>query len=310
MGVTPWCGAGWHHADVLPPFVAYLRVYEPLEAFPRLRRAGLQRAIENGSLDPVHTGHRERELWLRSQLAVPPRLLPGERADGSAAPEGPADVLVLRRTAAVQGDARPAAVPLVCPLDVRSRSAAALLGFLADDSPVLRTAMLPRAPSATFERARAAMAGSGSAVHTVTSTWTVPLPWFAVVDPASRQVCAVPRPDPARRVCWHAALPAARDRADRACAITRDALGEEGPARILRDLGRWLRHFDEGSVVELDYGGLVQLMDDDLLATDDSAADVHTAVDALEAGDTETVALTYERLHDFWSELAAFEWHG
>ncbi len=41
-----------------------------------------------------------------------------------------------------------------------------------------------------------------------------------------------------------------------------------------------------------------------------SAADVHAAVDALEAGDTEVVALAYERLLVFWSELAAVERHG
>jgi hypothetical protein len=290
---------------VLPPLVAYLRVYEPLAAFPRLRRARLQRAIELGSLDPVHTGHRERELWLRSQLATPRRLLPGEWSDGSAIPEGPADVLVLRMSG------KPAGAPLVCPLEVRSRSAAALLGLLATDPPATRATALTEEPSAAGQRARAAIAALGSgAVHTVSSTWTVPLPWFAVVDPASRQVCAAPRPDPARRVCWHASLPAATSRAERAYEITRSSLGEDGPARVLRDIGRWLRHFDAGSVVELDYGGLVQLMDDELLHTDNSAADVHAAVDALETGDTEAVALAYERLHEYWSELAAFEWNG
>lgn len=287
---------------MLAPFVAYLRVYEPLEAFPASRRAGLARAVAAGSLDPVHSGRRERELWLRSQIVSPRRLLPGERADGSTPAESPADVLVLRTRDQAGGE------PLVCPLDVRARSAAALLGLLAADSPLAHTAVPVGEASTARRMAEAAMATlEVGAVHTVSSTWTVPLPWFAVIDPASRQVSAAARPDPARRVCWHASLPAARERAQRAGEIVRATLGEDGPARVLRDIGRWLGHFHEESVVELDYGGLVQLMDDELLETDTCAADVHAAVDALDAGDTDAVALIYERLHEFWSELAACE---
>jgi hypothetical protein len=50
-------------------------------------------------------------------------------------------------------------------------------------------------------------------------------------------------------------------------------------------------------------------MDDELLVSDTSAADVRGALDALEAGDTDAVALAYERLIEFWSELAAIERH-
>lgn len=291
---------------VQPPFVAYLRVYEPLEAFPLRRRMRLQRAMVAGPLDPTLVGTRERELWLRSQLAVPPRLLPAERADGSPADEGPADLLAL--TEAPAGSGPP---PLVCPLDVRPRSAAMLLGFLASTPPPLRAAMLAIEPSAARARAESVIGALGStAVHVVSSTWTVPLPWFALVDQDARQVSVLPRPDPARRVFWQVPLPQARERAEDAYKVTRRTLGEDGPAEVLRDVGRWLGHFDPGSVLELDYGGLVQLMDDDLLVSDTSAADVHTALDALGAGDTDGVALAYERLLEFWAELASFERHG
>ncbi|MGH4013582.1 MAG: hypothetical protein ACRDSL_06540 [Pseudonocardiaceae bacterium] len=291
---------------VQPPFVAYLRVYEPLGAFSPQRRVRLLRAIAAGPLDPTLAGRRERELWLRSQLATPPRLLPGERADGSPVAEGPADVLALTTAPAGAGP-----TPLVCPLDVRPRCAAMLLGFLTSGAAVLQAAALAVEPSAAWARAESVLASLGStSVHVVSSTWTVPLPWFTLVDQDTRQVSALPRPDPARRVFWQVPLPQARDRAEHAYAVTRRTLGEDGPAGMLREIGHWLGHFDSGSVLELDYGGLVQLMDDELLAADTSAADVHAALDALEAGDTEGVALAYERLLEFWAELAAIERHG
>lgn len=288
-----------------PPFVAYLRVYEPLRAFPAQRRSRLQRAVAAGPLDPWLVGAREREQWLRSQLATPPRLLPGERADGSAAAEGAADVLALTEAPAGAGPA-----PLVCPLDVRPRGAAMLLGFLNSAPAALRAATVGAEPSAAWARAESVIEElGGAAVHMVSSTWTVPLPWFALVDQEARQVWALPRPDPARRVCWQVPLPLARQRAEQAYAVTVRTLGEDGPAAVLRDVGSWLEHFDTGSVVELDYGGLVQLLDDDLLASDTSAADVRAALEALEAEDTDGVALAYERLLEFWSDLASFERH-
>ncbi len=308
--------SGTGHVDatiplVPPPFVAYLRVYQPLSAFDGPVRDRLQAALYAGPLDPVHAGDRERELWLRAQLAVPPRLLPTECADGSPSQALP-DVLLLRPwdVPATPGE-QPAQGPLVCPLDVRVRSAAALLGFLSTASPPMRASALPVRAEAARGRAESVLADvDPGTVHVLSSTWTVPLPWFALVDPAQRRLDATRRPGSRRRVCWRSAISDARTRVSRAHEIVLRNLGEEGPAKVLADTGGWLEDFDAGSAVELDYGGLVQLMDDEALHTDTSAVDVHTAVDALEAGDADKVAHCYERLHDFWSEVAALQGHG
>ena len=74
---------------------------------------------------------------------------------------------------------------------------------------------------------------------------------------------------------------------------------------MLRDTARWLRRFDAGSMVELDYGGLVQLVDDQTLAADTSAEDVAEALKALRAGDAERAMASYRRLRDFWAGRAA-----
>lgn len=295
-----------------PPFVAYLRVYEPLQAFGRQPRARLQRALADGALPVAEVGMREREVWLGTQVATPPRMLPGDRADGTAG-EGPLYVLSLD----------PAEVPgadtsfgvLVCPLDLRTRAAAALVGFLATASPSLVRVALPTGPRAATDavRSKAQTVTSelgSSAVHVVSSTWTVPLPWFTLVEPAARVVDLAPRPDLRRRVCYRATIRDARARAARAHAVVRRSLGDSGPGRVLADTARWLGHFHPESAVELDYGGLVQLMDNESVHADTSVQDVHAAIDGLEQGAAEQVAEHYARLRDFWMEFAAHERFG
>jgi hypothetical protein len=151
---------------------------------------------------------------------------------------------------------------------------------------------------------------NAGAVHVVSTTWTVPLPWFALVDPDTRRIVLAPQNDPARQVSWRVAMADARRRVARAHTIVKRSIGENGPARVLADTGRWLENFHPHSAVELDYGGLVQLVEDKDLLEDTSAQDVNAIIDALEAGDSEEVALRYESLREFWSQLGLRERHG
>lgn len=299
---------------VPPPFVAYLRVYEPLRAFEPAPRARLRRALAKGALPASQAGARERDVWLRTQVAAPPHMLPG---DGAAGPNGgPLYVLSLDPADVPGADANARLGPLVCPLDLRTRAAAALVGFLATASPSLVRVALPVGPRGAAEallRTRAQTLGNelgSSAVHVMSSTWTVPLPWFALVDPDARVVVARPRPDPERRVCWRSTMTDARERAIRAHSVVQRAFGDSDPTRVLAETARWLSHFHPASAVELDYGGLVQLMDDEMLLTDTSAHDVRASLEAMERGETQLVKENYEKLRDFWLELAAYERFG
>ncbi|ANZ37358.1 hypothetical protein BBK82_16125 [Lentzea guizhouensis] len=284
------------------PFVAYLRVYEPLSVLDAPLAVKVRKALEAGPIPRSEVGDRERELWLRSQLAK--KLLPG----GSHF-----EVMTISPAEVPTSDAaRVGPGPLVCPLDLRARSAAALVGFLASAQPVLQDAALSIAPETVRARASAVMAElSAGAVHVISTTWTVPLPWFAMVDPAQRRVVlASAQDDPERQVSWRVAMADARRRVARALKVVKTALGDDGPAKVLADTGRWLEHFHPHSAVELDYGGLVQLVNDKDLLEDSSATDVNAIVDALETGDAEEVALRYESLREFWGELARRERHG
>jgi len=283
------------------PFVAYLRVYEPLSVLDAPLASKVEKALEEGPVPRSEVGDRERELWLRSQLGR--KLLPGESFDVMTI--SPAEVPTSEAARVGPG-------PLVCPLDLRARSAAALVGFLATAPPILQDAALDLSPETVRARASSVMAElSAGAVHVISTTWTVPLPWFALVDPAQRRVVlASAQDDPERQVSWRVAMADARRRVARALKVVKGSLGEDGPAKILSDTGRWLEHFHPHSAVELDYGGLVQLLEDKDLLEDTSAADVNAIVDALEADDAEEVALRYETLREFWGELARRERHG
>jgi hypothetical protein len=295
--------------DVPRPFVAYLRVYEPLSVFDAAFTGLVAEDSDSAPLSRSAVGERERELWLRSQLTSPARLLPGELADGTPAPAVLRDALVLDPADVPASEtATVGPGPLVCPLDMRPRSAAALAGFLTTTKPVLRAAMFEQTPERLRGHVTDVMADTvQGAVHMVSSTWTVPLPWFALVNPADRLLVLAPMDDPDRQVCWRSAMADVRRRVARAHSVTKDAIGEDGPTAILRDTGRWLENFHPHSAVELDYGGLVQLLDDATLEADTSAEDVHAIVDAMEAGNAEEVATRYDRLRAFWADPAARE---
>ncbi|APU17828.1 hypothetical protein UA74_29180 [Actinoalloteichus fjordicus] len=314
----------WHDFRVPRPFVAYLRVYEPLSSFDATSRDRLERALRAGPVAPSVVADREREVWLRTQLASPTRLFPGDGVPAGRRLEGLTDVLVIRPEDVVSLDAPGADTGstvagddeesstahdlLVCPLDIRARAAAGMVGFLSTASPPLLAEALPMAPDAVRSRAAAVVAEmAGGAVHVVSSTWSVPLPWFSLVDPAARRLVLAPLDDPERRVSWRVPLADARRRAEHAHGVVRESIGPEGPAALLRDTGRWLDHFHPGSALELDYGGLVQLMDDEELSEDTSAQDVHRMVEAFEEGEAAVIAELYEKLRDFWAEVASRE---
>jgi hypothetical protein len=273
-------------AMVPAPFLSYLRVYEPLRAFEGSAGARVRAALARGPLPPERAGRYERELCLRAQLGA--RLLPGNGGNG----QGGSEVLVL---GGASGE------PLVCPLDTRARAAAALLGFLGDEAPLLRRSALPVPETIARRRAEAAVAElGGGAPHVVSANWTVPLPWFALVDPEERQL----RIDGRRRVWWRVPMGRALARAAQAERIVRDGLGDSGPADVLAETAAWLTQFDRASVVELDYGGVVELVDDEALRNDDSADQVRDALQALREGDTAAARASYDRLREFWAAVA------
>ncbi|MBK1784837.1 hypothetical protein [Prauserella cavernicola] len=298
---------------MLRPFVAYLRVYEPLSAFGEPPDEQLLRAAEAAKLTRASAGEREHLLWLKSQISVPPRLLPAELPSGEAAPSAKTDVLVLDPSEVpTAGSAVVGPGPLVCPLELRVRSAAALVGFLGEATPALRAAVLDAA-DATEEtlrtRANSALRDLHTGtMHMLSTTWTVPLPWFSLIEPDERRlVLGDGMHDPRRELSWRTAMTDALRRVAEAEELVQETLGDSGPTQILAETGRWLSNFHPASAVELDYGGLVQLIEDPILESDTSAEEVHSILEALRGGAVEEIAELFQTLRDYWGDLAARE---
>ncbi|KMS90611.1 hypothetical protein [Prauserella rugosa] len=292
---------------MLRPFVAYLRVYEPLSAFGEPPDERLARAVEEAALERPDAGEREMVMWLKSQATATPRVLPKEL---SSLP----DVLVLdpeKVPTSASSEVGPG--PLVCPLEIRPRSAAALVGFLGEAHPALRGAVVDAigAPEDRIKsRANSALRDLyGTSMHVLSTTWTVPLPWFSLVDPRQfRLELGSGQHDPKRELSWRTPMTDALRRVAEAEELVGNALGEDaGPVQILGETHRWLTNFHPASAVELDYGGLVQLIDDPTLESDTSADEVHMLLEALRNGDVDEVGEIFQTLRDYWGELAARE---
>ena len=148
----------------------------------------------------------------------------------------------------------------------------------------------------------AAHAGAGGEVRlfTRTATWQVPLAWFVLFDGTERDL----RLDGERALRYRTRMGAARRRCARGLRTAREHLGDVDVVDDLEQVGRWLEDFDPRSLVELDYGGLVDLLDDRSLRGDDSASDVAHGLAALAEGDATSAAAAYQRLATRWQRLA------
>jgi hypothetical protein len=147
------------------------------------------------------------------------------------------------------------------------------------------------------------------------STWSIPLPWFALFEPEERRLVlgerraagAPPQTGLDRALVYLTAMSRARRRAARGLHVVRRVF-DDGPAvEALDELGRWLEEFHPHSLVELDYGGLVHLMDDEALSADDSVGDIAAALDDLSRGDAASAGARYEDITGRWRLIAALE---
>jgi hypothetical protein len=270
---------------VPPPYVAHLRVYEPLAAFPGAEQERWRRYAADGSAPGRHTGALlERAAATRALIAL---RLP---ADGE---------LEHAYVAAVDG------VTVVCPWALRERMAEAAVDATDGVSPVLAEALVPPALRAEAEGVVALRrsAGEEPRTHVQSATWGVPVRWFALFDDDERTLVLR---DGARSLTYRTEMSRARRRAARALSVLRRSLGEGvGVVVAVEVMARWLEDFHPRSLVELDYGGLVGLLDDDALREDHSAADVAATLAALGAGDGTGAGRAYERVLSRWRET---EW--
>ena len=293
-------------------YVAQLRVYEPLAAFSDRERRRWEAYAACGTAPAREQGPLlEHEAGLRALVGRAPALLP----------ELPEHAYVTR----VDG------VTLVCPWRTRLRAEEALLDFRSGLPDELADAFLPPAVAqlAQEQLDRDVREHPDRRAHVLNSSWQVPLRWFVLVDPVERSVSrgapgsapGVPSgaasrtggPPPGgplttgRWLVYRTPMSQARRRLARALSVLRGAL-DEGPVTAgVAELGRWLEEFHPQSLVELDYGGLVHLLDDAELSADESARDIARALAALAEGRGEQAGAAYARATARMKALQAVE---
>nr|AAA62387.1 ORF1 [Streptomyces fradiae] len=270
-------------SSLFVPYAAYLRVYEPLAAFPEPERSHWYRYA--GRADPP-TAQDELRRSLVDLLPTPPVAVPVHES-------GDAFVAV------VDG------VTCVCPWRTRLRGWEALeaLPELLP-APVLDAALpqvVRRQAADDHERWRERNPDARPWIRT--ATWHVPVRWFALFTAGEREyVQRSGEGEKAERpvLRYRTPMVEARRRVARGLRVLREALNESPLIDGLEDVGRWLEEFHPRSLVELDYGGLVHALTDDWLAGDRSAADVTEGLEALRAGDGVRAGEVYQRLVERW----------
>jgi hypothetical protein len=268
----------------VPMFASYLRVYEPLSAFSRDRQRYWRRYVEEGrAVTPGEGPQRQRTAVMEALGSGWTRL-----------PDLPDEAYVLENDDTL----------LVCPWSLRVRVAEAALDARDGVPAVIADAFVPPSLAGVARQVVEDWRSAEDRLHEQVATWGVPLRWFVFVDASERQVSTRPG---ARQLRYRTAISHARRRAHRGVSVLRKAVGEAPITEAVEDGARWLEEFHPRSVVELDYGGLVDLLGDEQLAGDDSPELVAAGLAGLARGDADAATEAYEKLVTRWREIQLFE---
>ncbi|WP_406726664.1 hypothetical protein WJ438_21335 [Streptomyces sp. GD-15H] len=269
-------------SSVIVPYATYLRVYEPLVAFPEPERGHWARYARRTDR-PSYQDELRRAL--ADVVPTPPVPVPVRESD---------DAFVLE----VGG------VVCVCPWRTRLRGWQAL-GELAEEFPLpVLDALLPpfvrRQAAEDYERWLAAHPDARPWIRT--ATWQVPINWFVLVSDEEREYDKGSA-DEAPVLRYRTPMVEARRRVARGLRALKDTMDGGPLIDGLVDVGRWLEEFHPRSLVELDYGGLVHALPAGVLEGDHSAADVAEGIAALRRGDGVAAGEAYGRLVERWRSV-------
>ena len=289
-----------------PPYAAYLRVYEPLTAFPEPERSYWQDYAE-GHRDPASapaTALEEGRRRLADLIAVPPMAVPERESRDAFVHE--ADGVVY-----------------LCPWWTRLRSWMALAELQELLPAPLLDAVVPPVVRAQAE----ADWGRWRADHPdrrpwiLTSTWNVPVSWFLLFDDEEREFAPAQPMEPegteaeggakplsAPMLRYRTPMAQARRRFARGFRVLRENLEEGALVEAVEEVGRWLEEFHPRSLVELDYGGLVHAVPEGSLADDHTAQEVAVGVAALRAGDGLLAGRSYRAVTERWRRIQELQY--
>ncbi len=264
------------------PYVASLRIFEPISAFPAADRLRWE------SID-VNADTREEEQALALRRLIAPES-PALRPDG-------AHILDID------------GVRYVSPWSTATRCWSALDDFKES----LPSTVTPFFISAALEEVlTSGMESAEDRVpHILTETWMVPPRWLALFLPTERERGY--RNEVAYSIA-RTTIARALERANNSHEVVLQSFGEGMVEQEIEDLIEWLELFHPLSMVELDYGGLAHYLDGTLkrdglagIEDDGSIEDVIFSLSGLASGDGSIAGEGYNRLVSRWRHVQALE---
>jgi hypothetical protein len=291
-------------------YAAYLRIYEPVAAFHEPERsrwtAYAASAARPRRRDSLAVEHAEA---LQRAIMAPQILVPDQESEHA----------YIRRADGVT---------YICPWQTRLRCLLSY-GRMLSTAGLALPGVVPAGDDhetmtdlarLTEER----LPGPATRLHILASVWTVPLAWFVpfaaterwlALGPGAKRPAGPQTASATRALLYTTPMSRARRRVARGLAALRSLpSGFAGavwdPVRAeteVGEVGRWLEEFHPYSLVELDYGGLVQLLSDDALSSDQSAAEIAAAIDGVAKGERELAVAMYKRAQSRWRAFAEYE---
>ncbi len=264
------------------PYVASLRVYEPIDSF---EAADQLRWSQIAITSPTGWDEQVRSLK-RSITNEPPNLKP----DGAHVLEH-------------EGKR------YIAPWSTAARCWAALDDFKYTLPPSVIKFFIPQTIEDSINSTIDIVEDKVS--HILTSTWNIPPRWFALFSPDERLRGVN---EDGHFTIMRTAIKNEKTR----CTFTHQAvLGAFGEGAVegeVAELLAWLEIFDPKSIVELDYGGLATYLNKQLiengeagLDADTSIEDVTSSIAGLASGDGALAGRGYERLVSRWRRVSALE---
>ncbi len=278
------------HDAIVLPYTAYLRVYQPINAFsPYDRGYWEEYAASPDRPRRINALAAEHAESLSRLAATPPVVAPAEESRNA----------YLRRVNERL---------YVCPWQTRLRSWRAFTEFTGTMPVGVSTAFVPVDEAERAEEEYREWRDSGALVRPgiLSSNWTVPIPWFVPFEAQER--CLVLSANSTRTLLYLTRTSLALRRLEQTAAVLREHIGEHAVSAATEQLTDWLTltaHPD--SLLELDYGGLPHLLSDDHLGEDHSVAEVAGAIEALATGNGRRVVELRERLTRRWRSVRALE---
>jgi hypothetical protein len=259
---------------------AQLRVFSPLDDFPPEERERWSTYVDAGR------GLTRREVTATEDRLAAVRLLTGR------SPLGPEAALVRRAGRRI----------LVCPLDLDLRAAHALASFRRHVPEEVLPSFVPDARAVErLER----LSGEGRAPHILDEAWVVPLHWFVAFGPDERHLTDPPE-GAGPRVTHLTTCGQGLARLERAIDAVETTIEDgEDVLAALAGTAAWLDAFDASSLLELDYGGVAAMLEDEQLREDTTCEELWEAIEALVAGDLLAAAAAYGVARARWSRWEA-----